>query len=308
MQDSIHPKRLTLLTASAPARPRNTGDRGAGGRMRGEALPARPRQRRAARAPRRRARRARPPRPPLGRATQPARVRRARARPPRAPAGRVGWRLRGACAPAACPTSRTRGPAGVFSFRTCRNQSLIARVPRRRRRSARSSCRAAASPVGGGLRPPRRRWRSGSRSPCACANTASPSSPTPEPRGRPTSAQGSTRKSATSTERSFARPWLRSPAGAGVQAGPWPRAARRHSASPTDGNDTRPTPRAAPRPRGRRLTARAGVAARGRGRGSRSSPAGARSRRGPPKPPVAHRPPTSCSTRPSTTPGHAGFR
>ena len=137
-----------------------------------------------ARPPRRRTRALRPP---LGRTPQPARARPARARPRHSPTepGRSG--SPSACAPTACRPSQTPSPEawGEFQSETIRQRPRS--MPRRR--SATSSCRAAALPARG-PQPPQRRWRSCSRSPIAYASTASPISPTHWHRCRPASAPG----------------------------------------------------------------------------------------------------------------------
>ena len=145
-----------------------------------EAQEARPR-RRAAPAPRRRLS------PQLELCRPPARPRPARTRPRRA-AARGRSHSRTVCAPTACPTSQTRSPAAD----SCSKYLPAPTPPRprtgRRARSARELCPTASAPTRGPHRPIRHsRNCSGSQS--ACASTASPNSPTPEPPSRPTSTQ-----------------------------------------------------------------------------------------------------------------------
>ena len=151
MQDSIHPEAADPLTASAPARRRNTRERGPGRRMRRKlAQPDRStttqrqlRDHRGSSATTTVVRRVEPRPPPGAGSPGAARVRQVHARQRRAQLPR--------------PERRRRRPL----LRGCRNQSRRRPRSRRRRRSARSSCPAAA-PLAPARRrtPPHRRWRS----------------------------------------------------------------------------------------------------------------------------------------------------
>ena len=201
------------------------------------------------------------------RAPQPTQARRARARPRQPTTARRRWsRSPGACAPTACPTSQTRSPE-VEAL-----HYLLEPIPqrprsRRRRRSARSSCPAAAHLARGRRTPPHRRWRS-----CSDRAVHAPARRLRVP--RPSDLGPGQPPSRHPGDHRFRRsdppvPGHDQHAGAGVQAGA--DRVRRAATWPPPlmetGVDAGNATGSAPASRRRRLALRAGAAARGRGGG-----------------------------------------